>query len=168
MTTVPVDEIRSRAARVAAWSEVNDVRLFQVEAKLNALPDSEQLSYHMDSDVTMQYLQDQDGLIVTGDYTITIQAADASPADPAEGNDDEQEPLYRLAFQLAALFTVDVPSDSHDPLEEDELDAFARTTGQFALHPYARELVADMTARAGLPPLHIGMLKIHLDRSPDA
>lgn len=160
MTSVPVDEVRNRALRVAAWSEVNDVRLFESSSKLKQMPETHHLKYDMHSDVSMQYVEDEGGLIVTGDYSIIIREAEGEV--PSSESDDEVEPVYELTFQLAALFDIDVPEGA-EPLSHEELDSFARTTGQFALHPYAREFVAEMTGRAGLPALHVGMLKIHLD-----
>ena len=54
MTAVSVDAVRNRALRVAAWSEVNDVRLFTATATLSQMPETSSLKYDMDSDVTMQ------------------------------------------------------------------------------------------------------------------
>ena len=65
---------------------------------------------------------------------------------------------------MSTLYVVTERSDDTEPLTEGELDAFSNTTGQFALHPYAREFIADLTGRMRLSPLHIGMLKLHLDR----
>lgn len=163
MTIVPVEEGRNQAARVAAWSEVNDVRLFDSKAELRRVPEAHRLRYDLESDVTMQYIEDDDGLVVTGEYKISVnEAPDDAESDPVEDDANEAQSCYELTFTMAALFTVTVP-DGVEPLSEMELNAFARTTGHFALHPYAREFVADMTGRAGLPPLHIGMLKLHLD-----
>lgn len=161
MTQVAIDELRNRALRVGAWSEVRDVRLFKVTSELAELPDeSVGLSYSLNSDISMQYLTDDGGLIVTGEYTVLVREGSVESTDGAEW--DEQKTVLELAFTMAALFAVDAP-EGQEPLEEDELDAFAKTTGQFALHPYAREFVADMTGRMGLPQLHIGMMKLHLD-----
>lgn len=35
--------------------------------------------------------------------------------------------------------------------------------GQFALHPYAREYIYDVTGRLGLPPLTVGVLTMPYD-----
>lgn len=174
MTRVPVDDLRNRALRVAAASEVNDVRLFQVNASLNALPESGPLHYDMDSEVTFQYLPEQSVFIVNSQYTIVVgenvpdgdEKAPSTGTQQPEAEEPEALPNYSLSFLLAALFTVTSPEGGAD-FAEDELDAFARTTGQFALHPYAREFVAEMTGRSGLPTLHVGMLKLHLDAPND-
>lgn len=111
----------------------------------------------------MQFLPEDDGLIVTSDYTVSMR--EVEELNDAGGHEDKDDtPIYELTFRLAALFTINIPADA-TPLDEAELDAFAKTTGQFALHPYAREFIAQMTGRAGLPPLHVGPLKLRLDES---
>lgn len=136
-----------------------------MKAELSNMPDeSLGLSYSMDSDVSVQYLQEDGGVIVNGEYEVAVRQGDIEP-DLEGGDEDTRTVILNLEFNMAALFAVDVPSEA-EALTEDEIDAFARTTGQFALHPYAREFVANLTGRMGLPPLHIGMMKLHLD-GPD-
>lgn len=162
-TQVPLDEVRSLALRVAAWSEVRDVRLFKVTSQLNGLPDqAETLSYGLSSDVSVQYLEEDVGIIVTGEYEVTIREGTVESSE----DEEDQNVVLELSFTMAALFGVTVPEGA-EVLRPAELDAFAKTTGQFALHPYAREFVADLTGRMGLPQLHIGMLKLHLDGPND-
>lgn len=168
MTAAPtLDEVRAKAARVAAWSEVNDVRLFKASCDLARMPEAGRYRYEMDAAVKVQFLPDDDGVIVTSDYTVSISEVEES-TDAGGDEDNDGAPIYELTFRLAALFTISIPADA-TPLDEAELDAFAKTTGQFALHPYAREFIAQMTGRAGLPPLHVGLLKLRLDENcPDA
>lgn len=45
----------------------------------------------------------------------------------------------------------------NEPFTESELAAFGHTTRQFALYPSARELVAVVTSRLGLPTLTMGV-----------
>lgn len=161
MTQVPVDELRKRALRVAARAEIEDVRLFEIKSNFVELPDKPAgLSYNMASDVRVEYLPEEDGLIAAGEYHVTVREAETD--DPDEAESDDPKTFLDLGFTMAVLFSVDV-REGDKPFTETELDAFAKTTGQFALHPYARELVADLTSRMGLPQLHIGMLKLHLD-----
>lgn len=163
MSTAPtLDEVRTKAARVAAWSEVNDVRLFKATCDLVRMPDSGPYRYDMDADVSVQFLPEDGGLIVTSDYTLSICEGGA-PSDDEDGDGDS---FYELTFRLAALFNMNIPVDA-TPLDEAELDAFAKTTGQFALHPYARDFIAQMTGRAGLPSLHVGLLKLRLDTTDE-
>jgi preprotein translocase subunit SecB len=166
MTQVPVDDLRNRALRVAARAEIEDVRLFEVKSNVVELPDRPTgLSYTMASDVQVQYLPEEDGLIAAGEYKVTIREAEQDTTDDAVS--DDPKTILDLEFTMAMLFSVEV-REGDEPFTETELDAFAKTTGQFALHPYARELVADLTGRMGLPQLHIGMLKLHLDAPNEA
>ena len=53
-----------------------------------------------------------------------------------------------MSCSYGALYDLGAAAD----LDDDELDAFARTTGVLALSPYARAWVQDTTARMG--PIH--------------
>lgn len=161
MTQVPVDELRNRALRVAARAEIEDVRLFEVKSNFVELPANPTgFSYIVASDVRVTYLAEENGLIAAGEFQVTVREAEEDAPDGAE--QDGPKTVLDLGFTMAVLFSVDV-REGDKPFTETELDAFAKTTGQFALHPYAREFIADMTSRMGLPQLHIGMLKLHLD-----
>lgn len=160
-----IDDARSRAARVAARSELTDIRLFGVEAELESLPDREDtLSYTFNADVEVQRYEDAPALIVSGSYRVSVRVAVDPDAEPSGETGEDVPTIAEIKFMMAALYAVGEGSDEGGPLTEDELDAFAKTTGQFALHPYAREFIADLTGRMGLPPLHIGNLQVHLDR----
>lgn len=155
-----VSEERSTAARVAGCAELRDVRLFGVEAGLDTPPGDGSLSYTLGNRIEFQTLGEPvETVIVTGRYELQVLES------TGEG-DDEEEPttVTELEFTLAALFQVPEPSDDNpEPFADEEFEAFAATTGQFALYPYAREFIADMTGRMGLPPLHIGTLRLQLD-----
>lgn len=51
---------------------------------------------------------------------------------------------------------------------EEELTAYAATTGRFALYPYIREYVYDLTGRLALPPLTLEILSRPMPVSPGA
>ena len=55
-----------------------------------------------------------------------------------------------------------------EPVAADEMQAYAATTGQFVLHPFARQYIYDMTGRLGLPPLTVGVLRQTYDPDRDA
>jgi len=153
-----LDAARSEAARVAASVELNDVRLFSVEGDLRFLPDDEfsRLSYAFDAGVQVHYELDDEALLVIGDYSLTVRARATD-----EESDAEPRDVASITFQMNALFMVDrTPAE---PFEESELVAFGATTGQFALYPYARAFIADLTGRMGLPPLHVGVMRLNLD-----
>lgn len=154
---------RSVAARVAGCADLHDVRLFGVRATL-ATPGVEgALSYTLSSDVKYQTLGDPiRTVIVTGEYEVNVLESPGRD-DSDEPGEDEPSKVADLSFTLAALFSIPEPDAGEESFEEDEYEAFAATTGQFALYPYAREFVSDLTSRMGLPALHIGALRLELD-----
>ena len=175
---VKVDQQRILAARVAGSADLNEVRLFNVDAALDQLPTGPGgLSYDFDANVEVQQVAETNSLIVDGRYRLVVHFAEGSLAGEAhaevtnKGQDDASEPdtghehLAHLYFQLAALYTL--PDDDDQLLyPEDELHAFGQTTGLLTLHPYAREFVSDMTGRMGLPSLHLGTIRFQID-GPD-
>lgn len=168
LTVVPLDDLRNKALRVAARSEIRDVRLFAVTASFEDMPDEEAAyTYSLDSDVAMQHFPQEGGLIVNGEYQLMVRQRDSELKAVATEAGEGLKTVLDLQFTMAALFVVEEP-DEHEALQQEELDAFAKTTGQFALHPYAREFIADITGRMGLPQLHIGTLKLHLDAPIDS
>ena len=95
-----------------------------------------------------------------GNYSLKMTAVPIAHgedgSDPAEA---ESEAVATIGFKLNALFTVEHEPDD-EPFSE---SAFGQTTGQFAHYPYARELVANATGRMGLTPLHMGVMRLHLE-----
>jgi hypothetical protein len=163
---VHLDDTRSLAAAVAARCELRDVRLFQVEATLHRLPTGQgHLSYSFDAEIDVQHVPETSSLIVDGTYRLTVTTLNEEDGRPGEqgATEDDHESVAQLNFQLAALYALD-STEQHAGFPEQELDAFGKTTGLLALHPYAREFVATMTGRMGLPPLHLGTLHIPLDK----
>jgi hypothetical protein len=157
---------RSVAARVAGCADLHDVRLFAVGANLESPVVEGHLSYTLSSDVTYQTLGEPSirTIIVTGEYEVTVFESSESNEDEADvDTDDETTKVADVRFTLAALFSIPELDESEGPFETEEYEAFAATTGQFALYPYAREFVSDVTSRMGLPALHIGALRIELD-----
>jgi hypothetical protein len=156
---VSLDAERAEAARVAAHVDLKDVRLWGLQADLESVPNEQDthLSYNFDADVQVQHHEDHPVLLVIGNYTMAMRAV---PAD-AEGDSDDGEEVASMSFNLNALFIVDREPD--EPFTESELNAFGKTTGQVALYPYARELVANLTGRMGLPALHMGVMRLNLD-----
>lgn len=160
---VDLHDARSVAARVAARADVVDVRLFHVDASLERLPDlSQRLSYSFDANVEVQLVEETSSIIVEGAYDLKVVNLPPDEDDDAPSGDGEA--VSRVAFKMAALFSVDQPTSGAEPFTDEELDAFAKTTGQLALHPYAREFIFDITGRMGLPALHVGMMYIPLDK----
>lgn len=155
----------SLAARVAGCSELRDVRMFEVEASLESPAYGDLMSYNLDTEVTNQVLGDEgdQSMIVSGVYALSIYDVSEGTEDENSADAEDSDPveLGRIEFTLAGLYSLS-PGDGVE-LGDDELDAFAQTTGQLALYPYAREFIADMTRRMGLPGLHLGNLQLKLD-----
>lgn len=161
---VDLNDARSLASAVAACCELRDVRLFNVDATLDHLPNGPgHLTYSFDANIEVQHVPETSSLIVDGTYKLTVALVDESDEDEPSANDHDH--LAHLNFQLAALYAVD--SDDGRVFPEEELDAFGKTTGLLALHPYAREFISTMTGRMGLPSLHLGTVHIPLDKRND-
>ena len=83
---------------------------------------------------------------------------------PEQVRDDEavqpEVVAAEVSFTLLALYSLRELADGAEEVTTDELEAFAETTGLMALHPYARELIQDQTARLDLPALTIGVAQI--------
>lgn len=157
---VDLNELRSLAARVAASADLVDVRLFSLESALDQVPAPDgELSYSFDSEVEVQESANESAvLLVDGTYDVALrQAAERDGEVGREGT-----AIAQMKIHLAALYRIHVPETAD--FTDDELDAFAKTTGLLALHPYARELIANLTARMGLPTLHVGTIRIPLDK----
>lgn len=150
------------AARVAGCADLMDIRLFGVAANLETPVVEGGLSYTLSSDVSFQTIGEPvRSVVVTGDYEVAV--LDSAERDESSEADDDAPKVADLSFSLAALFSVNVAPDEGEAFGDDEYEAFAATTGQFALYPYAREFISDLTSRMGLPALHIGALRLVLD-----
>jgi hypothetical protein len=159
-----LDDARSLAAKVAARANLRDVRLFSVEAALDQLPEGAQrLSYSFEVKIEVQHLPETATLLVDGRYALVVRNMEHEDAggESSQSEASERDHLAQLTFQLAALYSVD---DDGAGFPERELDAFGETTGLLTLHPYAREFVANMTGRMGLPALHLESVAISLDK----
>lgn len=158
-----VERERGIAARVAGVADLRDVRLFGVAANLETASVEGTLSYGMTSDISFQTIGEPvTSLVVTGEYEVAIRDS----VDSDEEEDEDPSAVGDLKFSLAALFALPERGPDEDQLTDSEYEAFAATTGQFALYPYAREFIADITSRMGLPALHVGVLRFGLDKPP--
>jgi len=155
-------QLRQIAARLGGRAELLDVRLTSSSAELLSMPASEKrLSF--DAEVAPGARRAGEGaFVVEVSFTVAIRLESADPvgAGPDTGEGTERENVARLSCGFAALYAVDA-----DGPRDDELDAFARTTGVFALYPYARSWVQDTTARMGLPPLTLPVYRLQLDKA---
>lgn len=149
---------RKLAARLAAKTDIRDVRLMKSSAEIVRLPvDDPFLAYNFDSDSAVEYEPGGESFVVRGTYRVFITAASTNEAVDTSNNPDAA--VAKIEFEHAALFVIDLDS-GEDPPDAEELNAYAVTTGQFALHPYAREYISNVTGRLGLPPLTVGILRM--------
>ena len=148
------NDARRLAARVAAGAEIRDVRLFKSNLELLEFESATgELRYSVDIDAQTNFEPGADRFVLRSTYSLSI--------DTVSG---EGSTVARISFELAALFSLDDEAQAAD-LREEEIEAFAKSTGQMALWPFAREYVFDSTGRLGLPPLAIGVFRVPLDRS---
>lgn len=152
-----ISAARQVAARLAAITDIRAVRLMKSRAEIVHLPmDSPFLAYQLESESAVEYEPGTESFVVRGTYRIFIGSAST-----AEDVANPQEPgaaVAKIEFEQAALFVMDLASA--EPPRAEELNAYAVSTGQFALYPYVREYISDLTMRLGLPPLTVGILKM--------
>jgi hypothetical protein len=160
-STDEMREARKVAARLAARTDIRDVRLLKSSAEIMRLPVAEPvLTYDLTSEAAVEYQPGRESFVVRGVYHLSISA------DPVPSDEEAERDLSvaKIEFEHAALFVIDKGAD--DPPEAEELNAYAISTGQFALYPYVREYISDITGRLGLPPLTVGVLRMSLP-NPD-
>jgi hypothetical protein len=170
---VSLPEARRKAARVAARAEIRDVRMLKSAVELVQFPSlAPHLRYTLDADVNVEYEEGATSFVVGVVYNLTIDqplSDDGSGAVKEEtppSNGETQVPrVATLNFELAALFTLEM-RDGDEPVKDEELEAYASSTGRLLLYPYAREYVYDVTGRLGLPALTMGVLQEPIER-PD-
>jgi hypothetical protein len=148
-------EAQRQAARVAAKTDIRDVRLMRSCAEMTDLPGADAtLTYDLDSGANVEYEQGSGAFVVRSNYHVSIM-----PAGPPGNATEPSDAIAKIEFEQAALFVISLGENDTPPTAE-ELSAYAITTGQFALYPYAREYIYDITGRLGLPPLTIGVMTI--------
>lgn len=158
---VNVEDAREKAGRVAGCAELRDIRLFGIEANLADPSEMAGLGYNLDVRTEFQTVGEEvaHALVVTGRYELSVTGV--------VQEEDEQTEVATLNFALAAMYVLVGQDTDPRAYDDAEFEAFAATTGQFALYPYAREFVANMTGRMGLPALHLGTLKFDRDEVED-
>lgn len=140
-------DLRVQAGAIAGTSNLFDVRLTQSNIQLTRVPaPSAQLSVNVEMSPSASISLDPENeglLLVNADFNVRIT--------DVGDNDDVAE--VKCAFVAAFESHLD------DEPSREELDAFAETTGLFAVYPYAREYISDVTRRMGLPALVLDLLK---------
>ena len=163
-------ELRAVAARIGGRAELLDVRLRSGMCTALGEPSAEpQLTFALDIAPEVTALPDMGVLVVSCEFAITVseQFVGDLPVTGAEESVARVEArdaavrveVARLTCTHSALYRI----DNEDFPSEAECDAFAKTTGVFALYPYARAWLQDTTARMGLPPLTLGIYRVPID-----
>jgi hypothetical protein len=143
-----------RGARVGAFAEIRDIKIPRAQFELQGLVgDGGVLTYDLEVSPVAQRLDGlSDAFVVQVVYQLRI--SNGSSSDDVTGSK-----VAEAEFVVAALFALDVPEDA-EAVSDEELDAYAQTTGQFAMYPFAREFVYDLTRRMGLPPLTVAVTRL--------
>lgn len=143
------DELRVQAGRVAGSANLRDIRLTRSQTCLNQVPDPTskldvELEISPEAVATPSSPSGEGLLLVNCRFEVKIHP-ESAPDDPAAV----------LDFEFTAAFAHRLAGGADD----EELEAFANTTGLFAIYPYAREFISDATRRLGLPTLVIDLFK---------
>lgn len=159
--TLELAEAQKRAARLASRADILDVRLLNTTAKLVRSPEpGSPLNYHLSSDATVEY-DNGESFVVRVKYQLAIVAA--SSDEETDPFSDPNAAVANIEFEQGGLFVLQM-REGDDPVQAEELNAYAVTTGQFAIYPFAREYIYDVTGRLALPPLTIGVLRLPIAR----
>lgn len=145
-------DLRLIAGRVGGQADLVDVRTTRLLAELSSPPSKGgRLSYDLDSD--LRYGNEEGVFFVEAEYRLSAFQAAAEEVEP-----QPREPFAIVEFNLYAVY--DLPERDDGPYGDEELEAFTQTTARFALYPFARELVYDLTRRLGIPPLTLGTMRL--------
>jgi hypothetical protein len=159
--TLDLAEAQQQAARIAARADIRDVRLFETTAKLLRPPEPDsRLSYRLNSDATVEYDNGGSFVVRVSYHLAIIEEGSGEGDDPFS---DPQAAIAEIEFKQGGLFELEM-RENDDPVRTDELEAFAVSMGQFALYPYARQYVYDLTGRLALPPLTLSVLRLPFTR----
>lgn len=160
-----IEDKRAVAARLAGATELRDIQVFRIGAELTKQPDhGQRLHYGMSTALAATQVDHEMVLAVEATTTVDMwQSADGESPAGGSGDVDDSDGRTQIAtirLVMGTLFSV--AGDAFD-YKEDELQAFAETTAQFAMFPFLRQQVHDLTSRLGLPALVLPMLKMGLD-----
>jgi preprotein translocase subunit SecB len=128
-------------SRVARRVDIRDIRLIGLNASLS--PGEIHL---LEPDVTFECSADQpvpDRIVVICNYHFTASSGGATIADV--------QARYLLIYELLEF---------DQEIEQDHLQQFAHANGTYHSWPFLRQLLFDLTAKMGLPPLTLPVFKV--------
>lgn len=148
-----------QSGRVGARAELHDVRLFSLNTVLRDFGAEPPYVADMEVEASVQREDGSAHVVVSAEYTLKARAF-GPDQDRSEEETEPELVVAEVNFTMLALYSLRPLDVDADEVSPDELEAFAESTGLMALHPYARELIQDQTARIGLPALTVGVAQI--------
>lgn len=155
-------------SRVAGHAALEDIKTFSVSAELRRVrqPDH-RLAYQFEPEYEAGRPA-PDVLIADGNFRLIVGEVPEDTEPDEAGVVDPEEALAEIRFNISALYALRLPtSETGGEFTEEELNAFANSSAQFALYPYARALVADLVAKLGLPTLTLPTLSFDVAQVRD-
>ncbi|WP_413456094.1 protein-export chaperone SecB [Glutamicibacter sp. FR1] len=140
---------RQVAARLAAHAEMIDVRMVKSSFEHQGFPEPGTIDYDLHISPEARLDEASSALVTSAKFIVDMN----------QDSDGETINIAHIEFVFAGMYKI----VDEVRFEEEEVKAFANTTGIFALYPYAREYVQDVTSRLGLPSLTLGLYKIPTD-----
>lgn len=131
-------------ARVARKIDLHDIRVIQLVSSCSPAPEGP-----LEPQITFDCkgaLVSPGQLNVACDYTMTANAAGAPAA--------SVRVMYLLVYEVTG-----------DPPTERDIEQFAKVNGVYHSWPFLRQLLFDLTAKMGLPPLTLPVFQA-LSRTP--
>lgn len=160
MTEPEIDQLRIKGGYVAGRAEIRQVRANKLSANLTTpTADGFGLTYELQPAVATAYDEGDSSFVIEAEYALQIRQLTRELKDEEEPSEEDFVDLAEVEVTVAGLFSLDLDEDDRAPSPE-EVEAYARSTGLFALHPYAREHISSLTSRLGLPTLTIGVLRM--------
>jgi preprotein translocase subunit SecB len=128
---------------------LNDVRLESLHFDLESpgVPPPYSLA---DSDVNLSWHRDEEQALVVYRVAMNLKAVGA-------GEDQAGDEQVVFTANIANVILWDLPPELE--ASDEDLEAFGRVTAVFTVYPYIREEIQSVTARAGLPPLTLNVLR---------
>jgi len=138
---------------VAGAANLLDIRMLSAKVDLEKVAPGDDLTFELDIQQKVEREEDADFFAVRGTFSVEIYEIPES-----DESDNPRSDVASVTFEYAALYGLSDLGD-YAPTNE-EFQAYAETAGTFALYPYAREFITNVTSRLGLPPLVIQTLKL--------
>lgn len=138
----------------AAHSSLEDIRITKSNFELIETPDMGSNGIDVDQSIHIGSAYDSSSgiLQVSVEFKVSMTQGGASET----GSPSENRDISKISFTVLGSFSL----PSEEGLSGEEIQAFASTSGLFAVYPYAREYVQSVSMRMGLLPLTLDFLKI--------